>query len=471
MAEFTGTDGNDTITPTVVSAGVTSDPPGSLPGGGDDYLAGGTGADELDGGGGDDRLYAERETDPFDPFDVLSDTEANRLRGGNGADRLFGALGADWLHGNVGNDYVEGNAGNDELYGGDGKDELVGGAGNDYLNGGYGNDSLDGGDGRDTYLGRWGNDTFYVDDFDQRLGKYVLRSESVNGGDDRDTLVIDQLSDLDIDLRGGKVTWSESRAKLSLVSIEDVRCGSGGTVRGSDAANRIEGFGDSTFRGLGGNDFLLSIDQSLRAFGGTGSDTLVGGRDRDRLFGDHGADKIHGRNGNDLLCGGGGNDKLYGDTGFGVGGGTGLDQLFGGAGKDILQGNFRSDTLYGGAGRDRFQFTSQFDSKYEDIDHIRGGSPAGAPKAGAVKAAFEAPGKGKGDIIDVSAIDADDSRGGNQPFIFGVERQGGLWLKDIGDVTVVHGNIDQDPTAEFVVYIHDGAGIRAEDYSRADFLL
>ena len=242
-------------------------------------------------------------------------------------------------------------------------------------------------------------------------------------------------------------------------------------MRGSGAANQIQGFGGGTFRGLGGNDFLLSYDDALRAFGGTGNDTLVGGRDRDRLLGDDGADKVHGRNGNDLLCGGGGNDKLYGDTGFGVGGGTGLDQLFGGSGNDVLQGNYRADQLYGGSGRDTFQFTSQFDSKYDDIDHIRGGSPAGAPKAGAVTAAFEAPGKGKGDVIDVKVIDADDSRDGNQPFIFGVERQGGLWLKDIGQVTVVHGNIDRDDTAEFVLYIHDGAGIRAEDYAAADFLL
>jgi hypothetical protein len=145
--------------------------------------------------------------------------------------------------------------------------------------------------------------------------------------------------------------------------------------------------------------------------------------------------------------------------------------LFGGAGNDRLRGDYFSDTLYGGAGRDRFEFTDWIDSKYERIDHIRGGAPAGGPKAGAVEEAFERPGPGKGDLIDVRQIDADESRDGDQPFIFGSQRQGGLWLTNDGGVTIVLGNVDRDAAAEFVLYIHDGDAARPEDYAAADFLL
>jgi Ca2+-binding RTX toxin-like protein len=436
-------------------------------GNGDDYLAGGRGEDEIDGGNGNDTLYAERElTDSL----LLVDTAANRLRGGNGMDRLFGGLGADWMLGNFGNDVLEGNDGDDRLLGGEDDDLLYGGAGDDYLNGGAGNDTIEGGDGVDRYIGLAGDDVLWVSDFDEALREYVLVSELVNGGEGRDTLR-HFLSDTRIDLQNGKVTWSGSNEKLTLRSIENVECGSNVTVLGSDKANRIGGSGDSTFRGYGGNDFLLSDNQTLRACGGTGKDTLVGGRQRDHLYGDEAADVIHGRNGDDRLFGGGGNDNIYGDAGFGVGGGDGRDLLVGGAGDDVLQGNFRSDTLYGGQGRDTFLFTAPADSKYDDIDHIRGGVPNGGPKDGATKLAFEKPGGGKGDLINLESIDADDSRKGNQPFIFDLERQGGLWLEDKGKVTVVLGNIDRDDTAEFVLYIHDGNKYRAEDYSSADFFL
>ncbi len=434
---------------------------------GNDYLAGGRGADELDGGDGDDMLFGDRERDSI----ALRDTSANILRGGAGNDHVYGALGADWLHGNLGNDVVDGDDGDDTMLGGSGNDTLYGGAGDDRLNGGEGNDYLEGGDGVDRYAGLEGNDEFHVRDFDDSGQNLVLRSELVDGGKGRDTLFID-LTDLTINLGKGIVRWGGAPSvTMTLRSIEDVQCGSDVTVVGSNAANQIWGSGDQTFRGLGGNDFLFSDNGALRAYGGTGADTLVGGRDTDRLYGDEGADVLHGRNGDDWLYGGAGNDELYGNTGYGVGGGEGSDVLFGGAGRDLLNGNYRADNLYGGAGRDTFLFTDPADSKYGDIDHIRGGAPRQGPEDGAVKAAFEAPGAGAGDIIDLKAIDADDSRNGNQPFIFHSQGQGGLWLKDIGTVTVVLGNIDHDDTAEFVLYIHDGKDVMAEDYTAADFML
>ena len=432
-------------------------------GAGADYLAGGLDADEIDGGDGNDTLYAEREIDPSSGIDTLFDTTANHLRGGAGDDTLYGALGADLLYGDDGDDALRGGDGGDTLSGGGGDDALYGGAGSDRLVGGDGNDEIDGGDGRDEYVGLEGDDRFYVSDYDEQLGEYVLRSETVKAGQGSDTLVLDRLTGLDIDLGRGVATWSQNSARLSLVRVENVQCGTDVTVRGSDADNSIEGSGDGTFRGLGGDDFLLSDNASLRAFGGTGNDMLLGGREGDRLYGDEGADSVDGRAGDDLLFGGSGNDDIAGHNE--------LDVLVGGSGDDILSGGYQSDTCFGGTGRDTFLFLSPDASKYDDIDHIRGGAPKAGPKAGMVEEAFEKPDAGKGDLIDVHWIDSDDSRDGNQPFVFGVQRQGGLWLKDIGDVTVVLGNIDPDDTAEFVVYIHDGDRYRAEDYSAADFVL
>jgi len=83
MASFTGTGGNDTIRPGSVSAGVTRNPPNSFPGGADDVLQGGDGADLLRGGGGDDTL-ANRFTPSF-----LEDGAADRLFGEAGNDTLI----------------------------------------------------------------------------------------------------------------------------------------------------------------------------------------------------------------------------------------------------------------------------------------------------------------------------------------------------------------------------------------------
>jgi Ca2+-binding RTX toxin-like protein len=60
---------------------------------------------------------------------------------GNAADNtLAGGGGADSLDGGDGNDLLDGGAGGDSLSGGDGNDTLFGGAGGDTLRGGDGND-------------------------------------------------------------------------------------------------------------------------------------------------------------------------------------------------------------------------------------------------------------------------------------------------------------------------------------------
>jgi Ca2+-binding RTX toxin-like protein len=65
----------------------------------------------------------------------------NFIGNGNGLDNfLFGGSGADELNGLDGNDTISGNGGSDLLNGGNGNDTLGGGLGNDILTGGAGND-------------------------------------------------------------------------------------------------------------------------------------------------------------------------------------------------------------------------------------------------------------------------------------------------------------------------------------------
>lgn len=95
MRNITGSGGNDTMIPSLFSAGVM----GGLPSDGQDTIYGMDGDDIIDGGSGNDRL--------------------------------FGGAGSDCLMGGAGNDQLDGGDGADTLSGGAGHDRLVGGAGID----------------------------------------------------------------------------------------------------------------------------------------------------------------------------------------------------------------------------------------------------------------------------------------------------------------------------------------------------
>ncbi|MBW6438346.1 hypothetical protein KZ829_31940 [Actinoplanes hulinensis] len=88
----------------------------------------------------------------------------------------------------------------------------------------------------------------------------------------------------------------------------------------------------------------------MRAYGGTGNDSLQGGTLTDELFGGTGNDKIWGNGGRDHIEGNSGADRLSGGTGHdGISGGTGNDTLWGGSGNDGLTGGSGTDALYGGS--------------------------------------------------------------------------------------------------------------------------
>ena len=88
--------------------------------GGDDYIDGGAGSDEIYGGVGDDTILGGTGSDQ-----LYGEAGDDTLTGGQGADVLFGGEGDDTITGDQGADYIDGGAGNDILEGGGGADEFV----------------------------------------------------------------------------------------------------------------------------------------------------------------------------------------------------------------------------------------------------------------------------------------------------------------------------------------------------------
>ena len=105
--------------------------------GGDDWICGSVGADEINAGAGRDRLFGAQGADT-----LRGDAGSDILFGGNGKDTLFGGPDDDFLFGNNDNDTIYGDAGDDLLEGGNGADTIEGGEGSDVIFGGAGKDRI-----------------------------------------------------------------------------------------------------------------------------------------------------------------------------------------------------------------------------------------------------------------------------------------------------------------------------------------
>ncbi|MEZ5776192.1 MAG: M10 family metallopeptidase [Hyphomicrobiaceae bacterium] len=187
------------------------------------------------------------------------------------------------------------------------------------------------------------------------------------------------------------------------------------------------------------NAFLHDGDpRSLieNAFGGAGDDRLSGNEARNLLKGNAGDDRLVGRGGDDTLKGGAGDDVLVG--------GKGADTLLGGRGADVFVVGRLGDTGCTAGTRDRI------------LD-------------------FE--GKGPGDLIDLSGLDADRHRPGNQAFewrgeraITGIGQLAYVQENHAGtadDRTIVYGNVSGDTAPEFAIELKglidlSGTGVGAD---------
>jgi len=133
--------------------------------------------------------------------------------GAGGNDYIDGGAGSDEIYGGVGDDVIVGAEGSDELYGEAGNDALVGGVGADLLDGGAGDDTLSGGVGADEFVFRAGDgddivldlghqdvlrfegQEFNMDDFTLQSGD-ASESSTITFGDDTGVSVT--LNDVDV---------------------------------------------------------------------------------------------------------------------------------------------------------------------------------------------------------------------------------------------------------------------------------
>ena len=260
-----------------------------------------------------------------------------------------------------------------------------------------------------------------------------------------DSLAADGLTVSDIVVR----TWGADTRDDRFVFTEAYsdRAGSGGHATevadgngGSDTVNAAAVGSDSAIR-LDGR--AGSIDGVAVRF--AGMEHAVGGDGDDRSVGNAEPNQLHGMRGRDSLRGGGGDDAISGEWG--------CDRLVGGPGADLLRG---------GAGDDRFRIDRTADSPYGGGHDVIGAMDG---------VAFVAPGAGRGDLVVLRGIDADEATAGDQAFVFDDrEAIGSLRCVDAGSATRVLGFVDARPGADLCIEILDGR-VPAASYGAADFVL
>lgn len=221
---------------------------------------------------------------------------------------------------------------------------------------------------------------------------------------------------------------------------DEIRGGKGfDTLDGGAGADRLHGDrGNDRLQGGDGNDKLYGGDGNDRMSGNVGYDYLMGGDGNDRMWGGKGGDRMLGGQGADRMFGGDGADKLYGNKGY--------DELRGDGGNDKLYGGAGKDRMWGGDGADRFVFKSV--------------SETGRGKKADVIFDFESG----VDRLDLSAIDADPARGGDQAFDFlGFDdfsgARGELRLSN----GYLKGDLDGDGRVDFAIRLVDVSELTADD--------
>ncbi len=230
-------------------------------------------------------------------------------------------------------------------------------------------------------------------------------------------------------------------------------------IVGNAGHNVLDGGGGAdTMRGGAGNDTYIvdrAADRVIEAVGG-GHDVVLAGasyrlaagqeveelraadetaRTRLNLTGNEFANTLIGNAGRNVLNGGGGDDVLNG-----------------GGGQDVLVGGAGNDVLIGGAAADRFVFGP------DDLT-------AGAVPMDRILD-FSARHR---DVIDLSAIDADATRAGNQAFRVMADGQGhgaaSLWFSPAGDgATLVNLDVNGDGLADLLIHVTSAAPLTAADF-------
>jgi glucose/arabinose dehydrogenase len=312
--------------------------------------------------------------------------------------------------------------------------------------------------------------------------------------------------------------WSLQRAAGSW-SFQDLtgQVAVGGGPISSVSSMGEDGSGNLYIVDYGGKVFRLDLKSgSGPDLRDDAADVLRGGGGNDRIYGGGGNDSLSGGSGNDHLRGGPGADLLSGGSGFDYAdyrdspgrvvidllkrtqagsdasgdrfssiegvwgsafddvlkGSTGHNTLRGGAGNDSLSGNAGDDRLYGDAGRDTILGST-------GKDWLSGGSEADVFRWPSIGAVGSAPSRADvvrdfshsaQDHLDLSRIDANALRAGNQAFAFIGKGEftaaGQVRYEVAGSEARVFLNTDADHDAEGIIRL---AGIRS--LKSGDFLL
>lgn len=331
-----------------------------------------------------------------------------------------------------------------KIYAYDGDDEIYLNrtdslGGNNYVSAGAGADKVvnyfEGGN--DIYLGS-GNDYYFTNIKAGVKGEYDI----VHGGDGNDRFDVNTLASVYYG-DAGKDTF------LSVGYDNSFNGGSGtDTISYQDRSTSVTIDLDDrkAVTGKGHYEDLISIENAI---GTDSSDSITGSSGNNVLSGLNGNDKIYGLGGADTLNGGSGHDDLYGGSGDDdLFGGSGLDNLYGGSGDDILTGGTGSDLLVGGTGTDTFDFNS--------VSEIGRGS---------TRDYIDDFHRSEADVVDLSTIDANVNRSGNQSFTF---IGGQSFHEKAGELRFsggsVYGDVNGDGKADFEIKMTGVTKMYADDF-------
>ncbi len=345
-------------------------------------------------------------------------------------------------------------------------ENAVGGAGNDTITGNEADNILTGGRGNDTISGGGGTDiAIFAGAFasytvvQNGTGSYTVTANSGTDGTDTLTSIeILRFSDRDV---GGSATAPVVAAAIADQSADTdtafsftIPAGSFTDPNGDVLTYTAKLTGGAalpswlsfnattrTFSGTpdAGDEGTLSIVVTASDGSETASDTFS------LVVGEAGGTDIVGTSASETIPGTDAGENIYGLAG--------RDTITAGAGDDHLIGGTGMDELWGEAGADTFVYSLVADSPWKDgkFDTIMDFSRA------------------DGDVIDLSGIDANATRGGNQAFRF-VGKSADLsdkgqidyWVEK-GD-TYVYGYTDNDKNPEFYLVIDGVTGLKASDF-------
>ncbi len=256
----------------------------------------------------------------------------------------------------------------------------------------------------DTIFARGGDDVVFGGSGDDTIDGGT-GSDVMAGGIGNDRYIIDAASDV-VEEEAGEGTEDVIRSAVSYALADDVHVEVLWTKNTSGTA-------------------------AIHLTGNSHDNRISGNAAGNILTGQGGVDLIKGLKGNDSLLGGDGDDDLRGEDGD--------DRLEGGAGADKLDGGVGQDALLGGSGGDRFVWRTVAET---------------ASVAGSADRVLDFTGA-DGDLLDLSRIDADATRSGNQSFAFigssAFSAPGQIRLERAGNETLILLNTDRDTAAEAVI--------------------